>query len=111
MIDMYLQAAPGGLLGGNSQFMIILVAMFAVMYFFMIRPQNKKQNDQKKFIEDLKKGQRIVTMGGIHGKIVQVNDETATILLEIAEGTKIKIDKSVVSMDYSLLANKPAEEK
>ena len=111
MINIFLQAAPGGMMGGNTQFMLILIAMFAVMYFFMIRPQNKKQNEQKKFVEELKKGQKVVTMGGIHGKIVQVNNDTATVLLEIAEGTKIKIDKTVISMEYSNLANQPAEEK
>jgi preprotein translocase subunit YajC len=110
MTDIFLQAAPGGIFGGNSQFMIILVAMFAVMYFFMIRPQNKKQNEQKKFIEDLAKGQKVVTMGGIHGKIVQINDDASTILLEVAEGTKIKVDKSVISMEYSNFANQSAAE-
>jgi len=80
------------------------------MYFFMIRPQNKKQNDQKKFVEELAKGQKVVTMGGIHGKIVQVNEDSSTVLLEVSEGTKIKVDKSVISMEYSNLANQPAAE-
>ena len=94
-----LQAALGG--GGFNPMMLILLAMFGVMYFFMIRPQQKKAKDQKNFSENLKKGDKIVTMGGIHGKIVQVNQEGNTVLLEVSEGTKIKVDKSVVSMEYT----------
>ncbi len=100
--------APGG--GSMNTFLIFMVLMFAVMYFFMIRPQQKKQKEQKGFLEELKKGDKVVTMGGIHGKIAQSNPESSTILLEIAEGTKIKIDKSVISLEYSLLANNPNQE-
>jgi preprotein translocase subunit YajC len=87
--------------GGANSMWIILLAMFAVMYFFMIRPQQKKQNQQKNFLTELKKGDRIVTMGGIHGRIVNVQEDSPTVLLEISEGTKIKIDKSVISMEYT----------
>ncbi|MCP4124516.1 MAG: preprotein translocase subunit YajC [Bacteroidetes bacterium] len=99
MTDMLLLQAAGA--GGFNPMMIILLAMFGVMYFFMIRPQQKKAKEQKSFLEDLKKGDRIVTMGGIHGKIVQVNPDSPTVLVEVAEGTKLKIDRSVVSMEYT----------
>lgn len=97
-------AAPGGF----NPMMLILLGMFAVMYFFMIRPQQKKAKEQKSFIEELKKGDRIVTMGGIHGKIVSVSPDTGTLLLEVSEGTKIKLDKSVVSMEYTQASYKDA---
>lgn len=87
--------------GPLNPMMFILLAMFVVMYFFMIRPQQKKAKEQKNFIANLKKGDRIVTMGGIHGKIVDVKPDGDTLLLEVAEGTKIKFDKSVVSMEYT----------
>ena len=96
---LFLQIGSGG--GGFNPMMIILLAMFGVMYFFMIRPQQKKAKEQKNFLEELKKGDKIVTMGGIHGKIVQVNADSSTMLIEIAEGTKIKVDRSVVSMEYT----------
>ena len=88
--------------------MLILLAMFGVMYFFMIRPQQKKQKEQKSFLTELKKGDKIVTMGGLHGKIVSVNADSNTLLLEVSEGTKVKLDSSVVSMEYTQ-ASYPAE--
>ena len=103
---LFLQAGPGG--GGFNPMMIILLAMFGVMYFFMIRPQQKKAKEQKNFLEELKKGDKVVTMGGIHGKIVQVNPDSSTILIEVAEGTKIKVDRSVISMEYTDASYKEA---
>lgn len=105
VFNIFLQAAGGG--GSMNTFIIFMVLMGVVMYFFMIRPQQKKQKEQKSFLDDLKKGDKVVTMGGIHGKVVQVNPDSTTLLLEISEGTKIKIDKSVISLDYSLAANNP----
>ena len=76
-----------------------------MFYFFMTRPQQKKQKEQKKFIEEIKRGDQVVTVGGIHGKVMTVEDDTLT--LEIDKGVKIKIQKSSVSLD----ASKPAPEK
>ena len=104
----FLQKSAAG--GMNPMMMVIFGLMFVVMYFFMIRPQQKKQKEQKNFMTELKKGDKVVTMGGIHGKIVQVSEDTPTILLEISEGTKIKIDKSVISLEYSLAANSTGKE-
>jgi len=70
-----------------------------VFYFFMIRPQQKKQKQQKKFIEELKKGDTVVTIGGIHGKIVDQNETSVT--LDIDRGTKIKFDKTSISLESS----------
>jgi len=68
--------------------------MIAVFYFFMIRPQMKKQKELKKFREGLKAGDKIVTIGGIHGKILEIAD--STVLIQ-SEGTKLRIEKSAVS--------------
>jgi len=73
--------------------------MAVIFYFFFIRPQQKKQKDQKKFTEEVKKGDQVVTLGGIHGKILSIDD--ATITLEIDKGTKMTIERSSISMESS----------
>jgi len=75
-----------------------LILIVVVFYFFMIRPQMKKAKDQKKYIEALKKGDQILTIGGIYGKIVEVKDD-ATLIMEVEDGTKMKISKNAVSND------------
>lgn len=91
--NVLLQAAPGA--GGlDYSFWIMMVAIFGIMYFFMIRPQNKKQKEVLKFRNSLEVGQKVVTAGGVHGKIKDIND--ATVLLEIADNVKIKIEKSSI---------------
>ncbi|MFY0598301.1 MAG: preprotein translocase subunit YajC [Cyclobacteriaceae bacterium] len=79
--------------------LLMLGGMVAIFYFFFIRPQQKKQKDQKKFIEAIKKGDSIVTMGGIHGKVSSVDD--ALITLDIDKGTKLVIEKSSISLESS----------
>lgn len=79
--------------GGANQ-LIMIVLMIGVFYFFMIRPQMKKQKELKKFREGLKAGDKIVTIGGIHGKILEISD--ATVLIQ-SEGTKLRLEKSGVS--------------
>jgi preprotein translocase subunit YajC len=76
--------------------MILIVVVF---YFFMIRPQMNKAKDLKKFVAALKKGDKVITTAGIHGKIIELND--TTILLETEGGGKIRFDKSAVSLDAS----------
>lgn len=91
-----LQAAPAGqnAAGGGWQFWIMMILIFVVFYFFMIRPQQKRQKEIRKFREGLKTGDKVITAGGIYGKIRNVNDTTFQI--EIAEGVKIIIDKGSV---------------
>lgn len=72
----------------------MILAMLVVFYFFMIRPQMKKQKEQKAFREGLKQGDKIVTIGGIHGKILEVTDTTVLIN---SEGTKLRMEKSAIS--------------
>ena len=95
-ITILLQNQPQG---GGSSFLILMVGMLVVFYFFIIRPQQKKQKDQKKFITEVKKGDNVVTIGGIHGKIFEVGDET--IILEVEKGGKIKLEKSSISLEGS----------
>ena len=82
--------------GGNAGVMniVMIVALIAIFYFFMIRPQQKKQKEIKKFRDGLNVGDRVITAGGIYGKIRGVKD--TTIVLEIAEGVRITIDKGSV---------------
>jgi preprotein translocase subunit YajC len=104
MQNMYilLQAAPAagasGGLGGLTSF-LPLILIVVVFYFFMIRPQMKKQKAAKKFMEEIKKGDKIVTIGGIHGKIAEVND--TTYMIEVEGGNKLKVSKTAISMDNS----------
>jgi len=86
----------------------MMVLMFAILYFFMIRPQQKKAKDQKKFVEEIKKGDYIVTIGGLHGRIAEVEDDT--FVVEVERGARIKFSKSAVSMESTkaIASKKPA---
>lgn len=98
--------ASSGQPGGGNEFFIMLALMFVVMYFFMIRPQVKKNKQQQKFREELGKGDRIITTGGIHGKISEVRD--TTFIIETEGGGKLRIEKSGVSMEASAALKKEA---
>jgi preprotein translocase subunit YajC len=93
--------------GNGIQNLIFPVLIIVLFYFFMIRPQMKKAKDQKKFRENIAKGDKIVTIGGIHGKIVEVQD--TTFIMEVESGHKHKIEKGAVSMDSSTMLG--AEQK
>jgi preprotein translocase subunit YajC len=100
-----LQAAAKS--GGWEQ-MIFFVPMIAIFYFFMIRPQMKKQKDQKKLIESIEKGSKIVTLGGIQAKVVEVHD--AHLIIE-SEGTRLRINKSAVSLEATQALNPVKKEE
>jgi preprotein translocase subunit YajC len=91
--------------GGTSTLMQFapLVLIVIVFYFFMIRPQQQKLKDHKKYIEALKKGDRVVTTAGIHGKIVDMND--TTFLIEVESGVKIRFDRASIALDASKALN------
>ncbi|MBK9284797.1 MAG: preprotein translocase subunit YajC [Sphingobacteriaceae bacterium] len=90
--------------GGLMSF-LPLVAIVVVFYFFMIRPQMKKAKEQKKYIEGLKKGDKILTIGGIYGKVSEVNED-GTIIMEVEDGTKMKVSKNAVSNEASISLNR-----
>ncbi|MDT3402574.1 preprotein translocase subunit YajC [Mucilaginibacter terrae] len=104
MLASILLQLGGGGIGG----FLPMIAIIVVFYFFMIRPQMKKQKDQKKYVEELKKGDRVVTTSGIHGRIIDLND--TTFLVEVENG-KIRFDKSAISLEASKALNAPAKEK
>lgn len=101
-----LQAQQPGPFGSYTT-MILMVGMIVVFWLFFIRPQAKKAKDQKKFIENLQKGDKIVTIAGIHGKIQQLNED-GTLNIEVNPGNYIKIEKSAISMEWTAQANKAA---
>ena len=86
--------APAGAAGGGSMMWIMLIAMFVIMYFFMIRPQQKKQKALQEARNAIKVGDKVVTAGGVHGKVREVGD--TFFIVEIAENVKIKIEKASV---------------
>lgn len=81
--------------GSNRSFLIMIVAMFAVMYFTMILPQKKKEKALKAFRDGLKKGDEVVTRGGIYGKVLDVKEDI--VLLEVSAAAKIRVELSSVS--------------
>ncbi len=101
-----LQAAAAN--GGGWSQLIFFVPMIAIFYFFMIRPQMKKQKDQKKLIDSIAKGDKIVTLGGIQAKVTEVNDNY---LIIESEGTKLRINKSAVSLEATQAVNPAKKEE
>jgi preprotein translocase subunit YajC len=97
-----LQAQPGG----SSFSMIFMGLMILVFWMFFIRPQAKKQKQQKTFGEGLQTGDRVVTVAGIHGKINRINED-GTVNLEVSPGSYIKMERSSISMEMSQALNKP----
>lgn len=95
MNTILLQAAQQG--GGGMLTIGMMVLLFAIMYFFMIRPQNKKQKEIQKFRDALTVGQDVVTIGGIHGTIKNINAEEGTVTLEVATGVKIVFAKEAIN--------------
>ena len=89
---------------GNFQY-IFLGLMILVFWLFFIRPQAKRAKDQKSFINDLQKGDKIVTIAGIHGTINKVNED-GTLNIEVSPGSYIKIEKSAISLDWTKALNK-----
>ena len=100
------QGKGGATQGGGFQF-IFLGLMILVFWLFFIRPQAKRAKNQKKFIEDLQRGDKVVTIAGIHGTINKVNED-GTLNIEVSPGSYLKIEKSAISMDWTAALNKPA---
>jgi preprotein translocase subunit YajC len=94
-----LQAAAGG--NPWSSF-IFFGAIILVFYFFMIRPQQKKAKDAKKFVDEIKRGDRVVTIGGAHGEVAELEGDT--FILEVEKGGRIRFNKSAISMESTRAA-------
>lgn len=100
-ISLLMAGSPDGS-GSPLPTFIFMGAAFFIIYFFMIRPQTNKVKEQKKFIEELKKGDKVITIGGVHGKIISIDADF--LMLEIDANVKIKVEKSGISMDFSKTA-------
>ncbi|TBW28319.1 preprotein translocase subunit YajC [Gramella sp. KN1008] len=87
-----------------------IILMFVVVYFFMIRPQMKKAKQERNFASELKKGDRIVTKSGMHGKVVDFSEKNNAVIIETGAG-KITFDRSSISMELSKKLNEPAKDK
>jgi preprotein translocase subunit YajC len=90
--------------GSNYSFYIMMGLMVLIFYFFMIRPQQKKAKDQKKFIEDIQKGDNVVTIGGAHGRVAELEGDT--FILEVEKGGRIRFNKSAIALDATKAAYK-----
>ena len=95
LLTVFFQAPAAG--PDGSLMWIMLIAMFVIMYFFMIRPQNKKQKEIQKFRNALTVGQDVVTIGGIHGTVKAINEDEGTVTLEVATGVKITFAKEAIN--------------
>ena len=96
-MNLFLQAQGGG----SMSFLIMMVAIFAIMWFFMIRPQQKKQKEIRNFQNSLQEGSKVVTGGGVYGTVKRINVEQNTVDVEIARGVVITVAKAYVFADAS----------
>lgn len=96
MLTIFLQATPAG--GSSPMMLIMMGVMFVGFYFLMIRPQMKKQKQEKKFQEELKVGSRVVLTSGLHGRIAQIHDDG--VVIETLSG-KLKFEKAAISREFT----------
>ena len=94
-----LQAAPAAQQGGGWTMWVMLALIFVVMWFFMIRPQKKQQKELQNFRDGLKKGDKVVTIGGIYGTVCEVKE--GTVLLEVDNNVKIRVSKNALVKDFT----------
>jgi preprotein translocase subunit YajC len=105
-MQLILLQAPTGSNMSMIYNVLLWVGIIGIFYFFMIRPQQKKQKDQKGFVDSLKKGDIVVTIGGMHGRIASV--DATTVILEVDRGVKMTFEKTSISREATI---KPAEEE
>ncbi len=98
------QGQPQGAAGGSMTFWLMIILMFVIMWLFMIRPQRKQQKEMQEFRNALKKGDKVVTVGGIYGEIVEVSEKT--VLIKVDGDVKLRVDKQGLVKDYSESAQK-----
>ena len=96
-------------MGDMGQFLPFIL-MFVVVYFFMIAPQMKRAKKEKKFAAELKRGDKVVTKSGLHGKVLEIGEKDNTCIIETMSG-KLKFERSAISMELSTALNKPAKAK
>ena len=96
LLSVILMSSPGGAQSPVGS-LVFLGLIFVVFYFFMIRPQIKKTKQQNKFRQEIKKGDKIITIGGVHGKIIEISDTIC--IIEVEGANRLKIEKSAISME------------
>lgn len=101
MNTLVLAAQAAGAQGGGMGMLIIMIAIFVIMWLFMIRPQQKKQKEIRKFQNSLTEGAKVVTGGGVYGTVKRVDLTTNTVEVEIARGVVVVVDKNYVFADLS----------
>ncbi len=94
-----LQAAQQPAAGGGASFWIMILLLFGVMWFFMIRPQRKQQKELEKYRNELKKGDKVVTAGGIYGTVAEIQERS--VLIKVDGEVKLRVDKNSIVRDYS----------
>ena len=94
-----LQAAQQPAGGGGASFWIMILLLFAVMWLFMIRPQRKQQKELEKFRKELKKGDKVVTAGGIYGTVAEIQERS--VLIKVDGEVKLRVEKNSIVRDYS----------
>ena len=94
-----LQAAPAQGQAGGWTMWVMLLLIFVIMWFFMIRPQRKQHKELQKFRDSLKKGDKVVTIGGIYGTVVELKDKS--VLIEVDKDVKIRVDRNALQGDFS----------
>ena len=104
-----LQAAAGGTSSQTLMSVVPFIAIIAIFYFFIIRPQNKKQKETQKMIDALKKGDKVVTIGGIHGLVSQTKEKT--VIVKVDEGVKIEFNRSAIAGVVNDTPANPKSEK
>ena len=92
-------AAPAGQQGGSWSMWIMLALIFVVMWFFMIRPQRKQQKELQNFRDSLKKGDKVVTIGGIYGTVAEIKEDS--VLIEVDNNVKIRVSKQALVKDFT----------
>ena len=111
-IALQAQGAAQGQPGGGLTFWIMIILMFGVMWFFMIRPQRKQQKELEAFRNALKKGDKVVTAGGIYGTVLEIQERT--VLVKVDGDVKLRVDKNSIQKDFSESSSQapaPVEEK
>lgn len=102
MENLFILLQMGGEGGSTWTSLLPLFLILVVFYFFFIRPQTKKTKEQRKFREALKKGDKVVTIGGVHGKILEVKE--TTVVLDVGNQLKLTVEKSAIVMDNTQIA-------
>ena len=93
------QAQPQGAAGSGMTFWLMIILMFVIMWLFMIRPQRKQQKELEKFRSELKRGDKVVTAGGIYGTVDEIKDKS--VLIKVDGDVKLRVDKNSIVRDYS----------